>query len=459
MSNRSTTVKLRVQTVLAILTFGLGSTAAWAFPFGPPNGFTIAPGDKPGIACTQCHAGTPLNGGGGSVRVAFANGLTYAPGQAQTLTVIINDAVAATYGFEMSARLESGLSTQQAGSFTPAATQKVVCSDNTVEPAAGCGGNGIQWIEHTQPSLTNTISVQWTPPAAGAGNVHLYVSANATNGDNTPRGDHIYAADYVLTPASNATTGVPTITGIFNAASGASTLEAGSWVTIIGTNFAAAANTWDSAIVNNVLPTTLGGVTVAIDGRPAPINFVNQTQINALVPATPNLGNLSVVVSNATGSSQPATAVLVNVSPGLFAFPQNQGRYAAAVVMDSATSFEYLAPAGLLGASTQSRSAKAGDTILLFGTGFGPTTTPLNPEMVASVAYPLAHTSGDIRAPLAQVTIGGQPATVQFCGIVSPGTYQINATVPAGVPSGDQALTVALLTGPSVPQTLFIPVQ
>jgi uncharacterized protein (TIGR03437 family) len=60
---------------------------------------------------------------------------------------------------------------------------------------------------------------------------------------------------------------------------------------------------------------------------------------------------------------------------------------------------------------------------------------------------------------LAQVTIGGQAATVQFCGIVSPGTYQINATVPAGVPSGDQALTVALLTGPSVPQTLFIPVQ
>src|SRR5579871_2260760 len=108
---RSTRVKLRIQAVLSIVTCGLGSTAVWAFPSGPPHGFTIAPGDKPGIACTQCHVGTPLNGGGGSVHVAFANRLTYTPGQAQNFTVIINDAVAATYGFEMSARLESDPST------------------------------------------------------------------------------------------------------------------------------------------------------------------------------------------------------------------------------------------------------------------------------------------------------------------------------------------------------------
>lgn len=445
--------------ILPVLTCAFSTTLVWGFPFGPPNGFTVAPGDKPGVACTQCHAGTPLNGGGGSVRVQFQNGLTYTPGQAQTLTILINDAVAATYGFEMSARFESGPSTQQAGSFTPGQNQKVVCSDNNVEPPTGCGGNGIQWIEHTQPSLTNTIAVQWTPPAAGSGNVHLYVSANATNGDNTPRGDHIYAIDYVLTPASNATTGIPVITSIANATSGATTLEAGSWVTIMGSNFASAPTTWDSSIIGNVLPTTLGGVTVAIDGRPSPISFVNQTQINALVPATTTLGNVSVVVSNQTGSSAPATAVLAISSPGLFTFPQNQGRYAAATVIDSATSYEYLAPAGLLGGTVQSRAAKAGDSILIFGTGFGPTTTLLNPELVASVAYPLAHTGSDIRAPLAQVTIGGQAAQVQFCGIISPGVYQINATVPAGLASGDQPLKVTLLSGASVPQTVFIPVQ
>jgi len=438
---------------------GVSTVVVWGFPFGPPNGVTIAPGDKPGVSCTQCHPGTPLNGGGGSVRIAFPNGLTYTPGQPQNLTVVIDDAIAATYGFEMSARLESGLTTQQAGSFTPAQNQKVVCSDNNIEPAAGCGGNGIQWIEHTQPYLTNMMTVQWTPPAAGSGNVHIYVSANAANGDNTPRGDHIYAADYVLTAASNATSAVPAITSIGNGLSGAANLQAGSWVTITGTNFASAAATWDSSIIDGVFPTTLGGVTVAIDGRPAPIGFVNQTQVNALVPATSTLGNVKVVVSNGNGSSAPLSAVLASASPGLFTYSQSQGRYASAVVMDGATSFEYLAPAGLLGSQTQSRPAKAGDSILIFGTGFGPTTTPVNPEMVSSVAYPLAHTGADTKAPLAQVTIGGVAAQVQFCGIISPGTYQINATVPQGLTSGDQPLKVTLLSGPSVPQTVFIPVQ
>jgi uncharacterized protein (TIGR03437 family) len=420
---------------------------------------TIAPADRPGVSCTQCHTGTPLNGGGGRVRLAFPGGLTYTPGQTQNINVVIEDGVAATFGFEITARLESGPNTQQAGNFVPAANQKVVCSNNAVEPAGGCGGNGIQWMEHTQPSLTGTIAVQWTPPAAGSGNVHLYVSANATNGDNTRLGDHIYAADYVLTPASNATTNVPIISNIVNLASGANASEAGSWITITGTNFATAAAAWDSAIITNVFPTTLGGVTVAIDGHPAPLSFVNTTQINALVPATSTLGNVNVVVSNAVGSSAPASLILAGASPGLFTLTQGQGKYPAAVVLDSPTTSQYLAPAGLLGGNVPSRPAKAGDTILLFGTAFGPTTTPLNPELAATVAYPLAHSGGDITAPLAQVTIGGATAQLLFCGIVSPGVYQIDAVVPSGAGSGDQPLTVTLLSGPAVPQTLVVPLQ
>jgi len=453
-------MKLKRRQLLTLLTGITGTvSAAWGFPFGPPNGVTIAPGDRPGVSCTQCHTGTALNGGGGSVRLILSNGLTYTPGQSQTIMVAVTDATAAIFGFEMTARLDNAPNAQQAGSFTAGTNQKVVCSDNNIQPAGGCGGSGIQWLEHSQPSLTNTIAVQWTAPAAGSGNVHIYVSANAANGDNSRQGDHIYATDYVLTPASTASANVPQISGIANAASGLPGSEAGSWITISGSNFATASATWDNAIITNVFPTTLNGVTVSIDGRPAPISFVNQNQINALVPATATLGNVNVVVSNTNGSSTPATLALSTASPGLFAFPQAQGKYAAAVVLDSSTSFEYLAPAGTLGSGVQSRPAKAGDTILIFGTGFGPTTTPLNPEMAASVAYPLAHTGPDITAALAQVTIGGQAAQLQFCGIVSPGVYQINAVIPAGVTSGDQALKVTLLSGQSVSQNLSIPIQ
>jgi uncharacterized protein (TIGR03437 family) len=399
-----------------------------------------------------------LNGGGGSVKIVFPNGMTYTPGQAQSLVVTITDGVAATYGFEMTARLESGPSTQQAGDFTPGTNQKVICSDNQIRPASGCGGNGIQWIEHTQPSLSNTINVQWTPPSAGAGNVHIYVASNATNGDNTRLGDHIYAADYVLVPASTATANVPSVTSIVNAASHASTLQSGSWVQINGSNFSSTQTTWDGAILNGVFPTTLGGVTVSIDGRPAPISFVSPTQINVIAPLNPLLGPASVIVSNANGSSAPATATLASSSPGFFTYAQNQGRYLAAVVLDSPGNFEFLAPQGLLGSASQSRAARPGDTILLYGTGFGPTTTLLNPELSASVAYPLAHTGPDITLPLCSVTIGGQPAQVQFAGLVSPGVYQMNVVVPQ-VAAGDQAVTMTLLSGASVQQQVFIPVQ
>lgn len=449
---------LNIRTIASLLVCLTGTVAAWGYPFGPPNGVTIAPGDRPGVSCTACHNGTALNGGGGSVRLAFPNGLTYTPGQTQNINLVINDAIAATSGFEITARMEASPNTQQAGSFIAGTNQKVICSDNTIQPAAGCGGNGIQWMEHSQPSLSSTIAIQWTPPATNAGNVHIYVSANAANGDNTRSGDHIYAADYVLTPASTSTANLPVVTSVLNAASGAATMEAGSWITIAGTNLATAPATWDTAIIGNVYPTTLGGTTVAIDGKPAPISFASPTQINALVPATNTLGSVSVVVSNANGTGAPGTLTLAPASPGLFTFSQNQGRYAAGIVLDSG-GFEYLGPTGLLGSTVQSRPAKAGDSIQIYGTGFGPTVTPLNPELSASVAYPLAHTGPDITLPLAQVTIGGVPAQLQFCGIVAPGLYQINAVVPPGLTPGDQPVKVTLLSGPTVPQTTFIAVQ
>jgi uncharacterized protein (TIGR03437 family) len=132
-------------------------------------------------------------------------------------------------------------------------------------------------------------------------------------------------------------------------------------VTITGSNFAGAAATWDSAIINNVFPTTLGGVAVTIDRKPAPISFVNQTQINLLAPAGLATGPVNVVVSNANGSSSPAQVQVDAVSPGFFTFSQDQGRYVAAVVLDNGSAFEYLAPQGLLGSFTQSRAAKPGD--------------------------------------------------------------------------------------------------
>jgi len=448
-------MKNGIRLVLPICLGVTGSIAAWSYPFGPPALRTMAPGDRPGLSCTVCHAGAAPNSGGGNVRIAFPSGLTYTPGQPQDLTVSVSDPAAVIFGFEMTARLDNAPNAAQAGSFTAGTDQRIVCADNQVQPASGCAGSGIQWLEHSKPSVSGVFNVRWTPPSAGAGNVHLYVSGNAANGDNTSRGDHIYSAEYVLVPVSTATAGLPVIRSVAPAAGGGSAIESCSWITITGANFGTGQSTWDSAIVDNVYPTTLGGVSVAINGKPAPVSFVSPTQINALAPLDSVIGPASVMVTNAAGSSAPATVQEDIASPGFFTF---NDRYVAGVVLDSNASFQYLAPAGTLGSSVPSRAAKAGDTILLYGTGFGRTTTPLNPFMSASVAFPLAHTGADITAPTTTVTIGGQAAQVTFAGVVSPGLYQLNVIVPQ-VAAGDQPVVLKLLSGPSTTQQVFIPVQ
>ena len=451
------TARLLIPATLGIF----GSAAAWSYPNGPPAARTMAPGDRPGQACTVCHGGAanPVNSFGGNVRITFPNGLTYTAGQAQDLTVTVSDSSAATFGFELTARSDSAPSSTPAGTFTAGADQRVICSDGQVAPSGGCtAGTGLSWIEHTAPSMTGVWTVHWSPPASASGPVHFFIAANGSNGDNRPTGDHIYATDYVVLPASTATTGIPVISSIEGSAGATGSIQSCSWVTVRGLNFGAAAGTdWTKSISSdNVFPTTLGSVTVMIDGKPAPISFVNNNQINAIVPQDTTVGNVQVIVSNAVGSSAAKTVQMTADAPGFFTV---DGRHVAGVVLDSGGGSTLLAPAGSISGAT-SRAAKAGETVTLFGSGFGRTQAPVNPNLAQSFAVPLAHTTGDFRSAQATLTIGGQPATISFIGTVSPGLYQINASVPQGLSPGDQPVVLSLLGGDSTgKQFVTIPIQ
>src|SRR5690349_6831845 len=102
----------------AILAMAPSVVLLYAYGEGPEPGRTTAPGDQdPKNACATsgCHTGTALNGGGGNVRIDFPNGQTYTPGASQTFNIVITDAVARIYGFQITARLESNLTAGQAG--------------------------------------------------------------------------------------------------------------------------------------------------------------------------------------------------------------------------------------------------------------------------------------------------------------------------------------------------------
>jgi uncharacterized protein (TIGR03437 family) len=421
------------------------STAAFVFIFsatasarsaGAPAGVSGAPGDG---LCTRCHGGQP-NTGPGSVRIMFAGGSSYTPNEVKRVTVTIEHPNARRWGFEVSPRSGNG--------ETGAGVLASVNDQTQVLPPA----DSKMWVTHTSAGTRSgtpgpvSFEFDWTAPSSAVGDINFYVAANAANASGNNQGDEIYTTTARLSPAAS---GPPAISqnGVVNAASFRPGISAGSWITIGGTNLASTTREWAAAdIVNGVLPTSLDGTKVTINGKPAAVAFISPTQINALAPDDESTGNVNVVVTTPAGESVAVASTLQRFAPAFFQFGPADKRYAAAVHTDRA----YVAPAGLFGAGATSRPARSGDVIQLFGTGFGPT----NPAVPTNRAFSgSAALTNNV-----QITIGGIAATVQFAGISSNGLDQFNVVIPAGVPAGDQPV-VATIGGVTTPSGVNLAVQ
>ncbi|MEP7362948.1 MAG: choice-of-anchor V domain-containing protein [Acidobacteriota bacterium] len=448
---------LAALSVLAV-TFTLLTSAIHADVTGAGPKHTGAPGEDP-RACTECHLGTALNGGPGNVKITLPGAATYSPGVAQKVQIEITDPGQRRWGFELTARLATDPATLQAGDLNVLdSNTRVFCADTgRVKP---CGSSStILYATHTESGTRLgtaspvTFDVEWTPPASGLGDVKLYVAANASNGDDKETsGDHIYTA--VLDVAALA--GPPKkpqlafSAAVVNGASFQPGIAPGSWTTIRGTDLSSTTRAWTGAdIPNGNLPTSLDGVTVTVNNKPAFVNYISPTQINVLAPEDASTGPVIVQVSNNGQTSDPAIATLAPLSPAFFAF---DGKYLAATHADGSL----LGKAGLFPtAPAATTPAKAGETIILYGTGFGPT----NPKIPVAQ---LATEIGAISTPYT-ISIGGSLATVSFGGLVPPFAqlYQFNVQVPAGLAAGDHAVVAQIngISSPTSTDCCFITVQ
>lgn len=411
-----------------------------AFSVGPDPRHTGAPGDQT-CARSGCHTGTAVNGGGGRVELQLPGGLTYVPGQKQRIAVVITDGNATTrnYGFQATARLGSNEANGQAGTFSLVGRDIILCVDGRERTGASCPSTAaLEFISHGDASnRTGRFEFDWTAPATDVGPVKIYVAGNAANGNGAATGDRIYTANVTLTPAASGGGNRPVITsngGVVNGASFSPGIVAGSWTTIFGSNLASALKTWDGLIdAQGNFPTAIDGVRVTIDGLPAFINFVSANQINVQAPALTRTGMVPVVVTTPGGTSETVMANVVREAPGLFLFTQSPVRYPAVV---RATDGRFIAPTGLFpGVTTE--PAKPGDILLLFGTGFGPTTPAVVPGRVFSGAAPLADLSA------LQVRIGGMSVVPSFAGLSGSGLYQFNVTVP-NLPDGNHRIEMLI---------------
>ena len=185
--------------------------------------------------------------------------------------------------------------------------------------------------------------------------------------------------------SAGASSGIPSIVSVTGASSfgGGAAVAAGSWVEIYGTNFSSQTATWSNADFNDgVAPTSLAGVTVSIGGLPAFLSYVSPTQINALLPSGLSLGSQPLTVQNANGISAPYAAKVQAIDPQLWApalFKIGGTQYAGAMLSDFST---YVLPTGAVPGLT-SRSAMSGETVILYGIGFGPVTPNLLAGQIA----------------------------------------------------------------------------
>src|ERR1035437_8735071 len=193
--------------------------------------------------------------------------------------------------------------------------------------------------------------------------------------------------------------------GVVNAANSApagNPISPGEFVTLYGTGLAKSNQT-----AAPPYPSSLNGVSVLINNKPAPLYFVSPGQLNVLVPFATTGLTATIVVQNSDGNSNIVTVPVAATSPGIYALDQSGSGGGAILHADYS----------LVNAA---KPAIGGETVLIYLTGLG-TVTPPVADGTAGTITTLYRADADV-----VVWVGGQQAQVEFKGLAPgyPGLYQ-----------------------------------
>ena len=233
------------------------------------------------------------------------------------------------------------------------------------------------------------------------------------------------------TPPSNG----PVITTVSDNLIDGGAVTPGGWFYVKGTELAETTRIWGGSDFTdpNALPTDLNGVEVWVNGAPVPVYFISPGQVNAQAPANIS-GTITVQVVRLGLPSNTLTAPVTQIQPSLYYYQAGSKSYAAALFLDYTIMGD---PAVVPG----TRKAKPGDILQLYASGLAPS------QSGNAVTSPVPITGVD-------VTIGTTDAQVLFAGLVAPGQFQVNFTVPQ-LPAGEYSIRVSTSGKTSQSNVLF----
>ena len=304
---------------------------------------------------------------------------------------------------------------------------------NVFNPTTGVYVATLNNADGTPIVIPNLWALQAGNGGSGGDANAVYFTAGIPGPDN---GNHGLLGRLQAAP-------VLTATDVVNGASFLPAIAPNTWVTITGGNLSGTTRVWDGEdIVNSALPTDIDSVSVTVNGTYAYVEYVIPGQLNVLLPVGLASGQAQVETYNFGLASATVTVQVQDVAPAFFL--QGDGKHIVATHANGTL-------VGPASTTTGATPAAPGETIVLYGTGFG-VTNPAAPEGKL-ITTPLTL------ATLPAITIGGTDAgQVAFAGLIDAGLYQINVTVPASTASGDVPV-VALVGSTASPGTAVIAVE
>ena len=253
---------------------------------------------------------------------------------------------------------------------------------------------------------------------------------------------------------------VATPNGVISASSfgGYLSVAPATWIEIYGQNLATTlTQTWAGTDFNGTnAPTAIGattgivGTSVTVAGIPAYVYYISPGQIDVQVPSGVPSGLQPLVVTTAGGTSAAYYVTVNAVEPGMLSPAAFLIKGAQYIVAQFSNTTVYVLPVNVGG--IQTARAKPGDSITLYGIGFGGVTPTIAAGQVVQV---LNSVQGAVK-----ITFAGVSANVTYAGLAPGyvGLYQFNVTVPT-IAASDTVPIAITLNGASLPQNLVISIS
>jgi uncharacterized protein (TIGR03437 family) len=258
-------------------------------------------------------------------------------------------------------------------------------------------------------------------------------SGNFTTGYLTMTGPHAITAYTVAVPAI-APAGIMSAAG----ATPDGTMAPGSIISIYGQNLAPALQLGST----NPLPQTLGDITVTIGNYILPLLFVSPTQINAQLPSELADGDYTLMVHQTGQPDVPGKLTVSRDAPAMFTQTNAQNQPLVLAVHQDGTLVTFDSP------------AIRGETISIYGTGFGPYVTTI----IDGYFVP-ATPAANVYDPVV-LNVGAIAKTPDFAG-AAPGTVGLTLVqmkITDDLPTGT-SVSLSVMVNAKQSTTLVLPLQ